>query len=139
MKNIVKKFSANKFLIFASCIVMFAIFLRFYNYENRWGLAYDQAHDAIISKYALDNHKLPLLGPFSSAGPFQTGGEWYWLLMIPLSLYPNSIYSPWIFITIIYVFFVGMCIYVGKQFNGPWFGLLFGFLRQYQQLKLLNL
>ncbi|MCX6782599.1 MAG: hypothetical protein NTZ20_01190 [Candidatus Levybacteria bacterium] len=127
MKNIVKKFSANKFLIFASCIVMFAIFLRFYNYENRWGLAYDQAHDAIISKYALDNHKLPLLGPFSSAGPFQTGGEWYWLLMIPLSLYPNSIYSPWIFITIIYVFFVGMCIYVGKQFNGPWFGLLFGF------------
>ena len=62
-------------------IVGIAFVLRFYNYNNRWGLAYDQAHDALVARYALEAGKIPLVGPFSSAGAFQTGGEWYWIIM----------------------------------------------------------
>ena len=56
-------FEASVFLIIA-----IACFLRFYNYDNRWGLAYDQAYGAIVGKYALTEGKIPLVGPFSSAG-----------------------------------------------------------------------
>src|SRR3989338_1965310 len=69
-------------------IIVVSIFLRFYNYDQRLGLAYDQAHDAIVSLYALEQGKLPLLGPFSSAGAFQTGGEWYWFIMAGQSVFP---------------------------------------------------
>ncbi len=48
-------------------IVLFALFLRFCNYESRWGIAHDQASFAITARHAVETHKLPLLGPFSSA------------------------------------------------------------------------
>lgn len=102
--------------------------LRFYNYENRWGLAYDQAHDAVVAQYALEAHKIPLVGPFSSAGPFQTGGEWYWLIMTAIALYPSAVIAPWIFLSLTYVLFVYIIILVGKELASNRFGLLIGLL-----------
>ena len=118
----------NFFWVLFTAILFLAIALRFYDYNDRYGLAYDQAHDAVVSRYAVSENKIPLLGPFSSAGPFQTGGEWYWLLMIPISIYPYSILSPWIFITILYVIFVACIILLGKEIKGNVFGLFVGAL-----------
>lgn len=109
-------------------ILFLTIFLRFYNYNNRWGLAYDQAHDVLVAREALREHKLPLLGPFSSAGPFQTGGAWYWLIMLGVLINPSSIVAPWILLTSLSVFFVIMLIYVGKQIGGVQLGLISGLL-----------
>ena len=80
-------------------ITVFGMVLRFWNYGQRFGLAYDQAHDALVARSALNQWKLPLLGPFSSAGPFQTSGTWYWLIMVGTALYPRSVLSPWIYLT----------------------------------------
>lgn len=107
-------------------IVLLSIFFHFYNYQDRWGLAYDQAHDAIVAQYALEAHKIPLVGPFSSAGPFQTGGEWYWFIMLATSFYPNTVITPWIVLTLSYVLFVYIIIIVGKDLIDKKFGLLVG-------------
>ena len=108
------------------CILSLAVMLRFANYENRWGLAYDQAHDAVIARYAIQEGKIPLVGPFSSAGPFQTGGEWYWLLMILTAFYPPAIVTPWIGMTVLYVIFVGLMVLVATMVFGKKGGILAG-------------
>src|ERR1700690_3767990 len=87
-------------------ILVLSIFLRFSRYSDRWGLADDQAHDAVVSRYAVTHQKVPLLGPFSSAGAFQTSGAWYWFIMIGTALYPMSVVSPWVLLTLQYVLFV---------------------------------
>ncbi|MCX8009126.1 MAG: hypothetical protein N3A54_05525, partial [Patescibacteria group bacterium] len=68
-------------LLFISFILMLSCFLRFFRYSDRWGLAYDQAHDALIARHAIASGQMPLVGPFSSAGPFQISGVWYWFIM----------------------------------------------------------
>ncbi len=105
-------------------IVLISLFFRFYNYENRWGLAYDQAHDALVARHALLENKIPLLGPFSSAGPFQTGGEWYWFIMLGTALFPYWVLTPWIFLTLSSVMFVILMYYFGKEFVNEKFGLI---------------
>ena len=110
------------------CIVLLAIYLRFYNFENRWGLAYDQAHDALVARYAVYSNKIPLLGPFSSAGAFQTGGEWYWIVMLGTVLFPISVIAPWIFITVLYIFFVLLIIIFAQELVDKKFALIVGLL-----------
>ncbi|MEK7570655.1 MAG: glycosyltransferase family 39 protein [Patescibacteria group bacterium] len=116
------------FLFAVISIILLATVLRFANYSERFGLAYDQAHDALIAHYAVTSYQLPLLGPFSSAGPFQTGGEWYWLIMSGTVLAPQFLLSPWIFITSLSVLFVYLMILVGKEIAGKQFAILAGFL-----------
>lgn len=128
MKKIRLFLGSHWFGICLLFILILATILRFYNYENRWGLAYDQAHDALVARYALEAHKIPLVGPFSSAGPFQTGGEWYWLIMAATALYPSATITPWIFLTFIYILFVYIIILAGKELVSKKFGLLVGLL-----------
>lgn len=130
MNNMVlryKKFIASHwFGLLSGAVVLFSAFLRFYKFGDRWGLAYDQAHDAIIAQYALQMHKFPLLGPFSSAGPFQTGGEWYWFIMLGKLFFPFTIMGPWILLVLTQILFVGLMIYVGKIIGGKVMGLVAG-------------
>lgn len=125
MKFLIKK---HWFTICICALIIFSSVLLFYNYQNRWGLAYDQAHDAIVARYALEAHRIPLLGPFSSAGPFQTGGEWYWFIMAATAFYPNAVITPWVILTLLYVFFVLLIIFVGKELVNEKFGLIVGLL-----------
>src|SRR6185503_15933229 len=105
-KYMIKLDSKNFFVIGVFAVILLATVLRFYNYDLRWQLAYDQAHDALIARYAVAQMQLPLLGPFSSAGAFQTGGEWYWIVMLGTILFPFTVNGPWIFMTFLYVLFV---------------------------------
>ena len=128
MKKIKLFLKSHRFGVCVFFILIFATVLRFYNYENRWGLAYDQAHDSIVARYALENYKTPLVGPFSSAGPFQTGGEWYWFIMVATVFYPNAVITPWVVLTLLHVLFVLLIIFVGKELVNEKFGLIVGLL-----------
>jgi hypothetical protein len=114
------------FWIFFVLILLLAGFVRFYDYSSRYGLAYDQAHDALVARYAVEEGKLPLLGPFSSAGPFQTAGAWYWFIMIPTSIFPDFALSPWFFMTFIHILFVACIMILGKSLKGSIFSLVVG-------------
>lgn len=109
-------------------IVLLAAFLRFFDYGNRWGLAYDQAHDAILARYAVNNFQFPLVGPFASGAQFQTSGIWYWFLMAATVVYQNSVLTPWVIVSISYVGFVFLMVLIGKELINKEFGLLTGFL-----------
>lgn len=126
----------HRFGIAVLLIILLAFLLRFYNFENRWGLAYDQAHDALVARYALDAHKIPLLGPFSSAGPFQTGGEWYWFIMAGVALYPDAVLTPWLFLAFICVFFVYLMIRLGTEMVDKKFGIIVGLLSAFSTAQI---
>lgn len=107
-------------------ILSLAIFLRFYNYENRWGLAHDQARDALVAREALRQHKIPVLGPFSQAGSFVMGPIWYWLVALATSIYPTSILTPWIVLTLSCVLVVYIMILIGKELESKRLALILG-------------
>lgn len=107
--------------------MLFGAFFRFFRYENRFGLAYDQAHDALVARHAVRTLQLPLLGPFSSAGPFQTSGVWYWIIMLGTSIRLNVVPSPWILLTTLYVVAIFGIGIVGKHLINSYFGLLVSF------------
>lgn len=116
------------FLLSVIAIIILSFALRFYSYPDRWGLAYDQAHDALVARGAIEQMKIPLVGPFSSAGAFQTSGVWYWLLVAGTVVAPMYVVSPWILISILSVVYVGVMIYLGTKLEGKVFGLLVGLL-----------
>ena len=116
------------FGIFVILIITLSIFLRFYNYENRWALASDQARDALVGREALGQHKIPIIGPFSSAGVFVTGPQWYWLIALATSIYPGYVLMPWIALTLSFVLAVYIMILIGTEISGKLFGLILGLL-----------
>jgi hypothetical protein len=83
-----------------------------------WGFAYDQAHDSLVALHALAEHKISLVGPFSSAGAFQTGGQWYWIVMAGIFLFPFMFIGPWIFMVLWSVVFVIIIMGVAYEING---------------------
>lgn len=91
-------------------------------------LAQDQSHNALVARYALQTGQIPLVGPFSSAGPFQTGGEWYWLVMISTAIYPFSVITPWIMSVVLSLVFVLLILHVGRELIDRKFGLILGIL-----------
>lgn len=109
-------------------ILCLATFLRFSRFPDRFGLAYDQAQDSLVARGAISLHRIPLLGPFSSAGPFQTSGIWYWLIIIPTLIYPYAVTSPWIFITFLSVGLVLGMVCLGTYLENRSFGILLGLL-----------
>ncbi len=113
-----KYFKKNRINYILCLILLFSTFLRFYSYDTRWGLAYEQAWFAVIARHALSTFQLPLLGPFASGGPFQTGGEWFWIVMAGTLLNPFSVISPWVFISMLSVFQVYLLYVLGKHYGG---------------------
>src|SRR3990167_5843356 len=86
--------SPNFYIIIVFSIIILSFVIRFYNFPNRWGLGTDDARDALIALEALKRHELPLMGPFSSAGAFVTGGIYYWFIMASYLILPNFVFSP---------------------------------------------
>ncbi len=128
MKKIQLLFHHHGYFIVVILVLFLATVLRFYDYTNRWGLATDQAHDALVARYALEQHIFPLVGPFSSAGPFVMGPEWYYFIMFGTFLYPSSYLTPWIVLTILYVFTVYLMILIGNELGSKKLGIILGLI-----------
>jgi hypothetical protein len=116
------------FFLLLFIITSVGLVFRFWHYGQRFGLAYDQAHDALVARSALSQGKIPLLGPFSSAGPFQTSGTWYWLIMAGTAIYPKSVQSPWIYLTVLCCLTIVLMGLLGVWLENEWFGLLLALL-----------
>ena len=129
-RKLKQKFTGKqrKYYFAAVGIILLASVLRFYNFQNEWQIWTDQAQFAILARYSLFNFKLPLLGQFSSAGPFQVGGEWYWFLMIGQALYPFSFITQWIWLVFLFIVFVGLIMYLAYKLVSWRFALIVGLL-----------
>lgn len=109
-----KKILENRWLIL---IILLAIFLRFAFYSSRLTLNQDQARDAIIALYANKTNFLPPIGPPSSAGPFNFGPWYHWVIMFLEKIIPFSI-GPWIAFTLMSVVSVFVYAKIGEILAG---------------------
>lgn len=116
----------HKYGVTVFLIILLAFILRFYNYENRLGLAYDQARDVLVAREALKSFTLPLIGPFASAGQFVYGPQWFWILMGMVFIYPFSVITPWVVLTLLYVAIVWLMVVIGRDIYSKKFGLVLG-------------
>lgn len=97
-------FLNNKWLIL---VILIAIALRFVFYFDRLILNQDQGRDATIALYANRTSIIPIIGSPSSAGPFNFGPWYFWLIMFWERIFPFLL-GPWIgftFMSIVSVYF----------------------------------
>lgn len=98
-------------------IFLFALVLRFGNYDNRWALNQDEGRDASIALYANRNGVWPQVGSPSSAGPFNFGPWYFWLIMFWERVLPITM-GPWIGFTLLSVVSVICFAKVGQLVAG---------------------
>lgn len=118
----------NKVFILVFLVVLLAGFLRFYRFYDRWGLGSDDMRDVAIAKEAIVRHEFPLIGSFSSAGPFVFGPLFYWFIMLSFIILPFTITAPWIFLTLIGMTSVYFFFRIGGILSGKRLALILGIL-----------
>lgn len=116
----------KKYSLFVILILFTAIVLRFYDFPRRFWIYADQARDVMVSRGALEHKTLPLIGSFSSAGPFVFGPLFYWFIMASYLVVPKLLTAPWIFLTLIDVLAVYLMIQLGRKIGGLVLGLICG-------------
>lgn len=128
MKKLQKFIKKNWFLIAIYLILILAIFLRTYNLPARIGMGSDSTRDVIIAQEALRRHEIPLIGSFSSAGPFVFGPLYFWFNMFALTIMPFSFKSPWILMNIVGVLTVVVGMITGYRVGGRRLSLVVGLI-----------
>lgn len=129
LERLLKQLNLEKKEFVTLLLITFAsIFLRFVNYGNRWGLAYDQARDVIVSHQILVEMEIPVSGPFSASGPFVFGPFWYWFHSLLTLINPSSVMWLWIIQTSISSFMPVVMFFIGRKILNNKFGLLLAFL-----------
>lgn len=88
-------FAYSKYWLAVAGIILLSCLTRFWNFTNRYGLWNDQARDVLVARVALEQFNLPLIGSFSSGGPFTFGPVWYHLAMLA-ELLPGSSLNYWL-------------------------------------------
>ncbi len=111
------------FFLLLLLIIFIALFLRFYNYENRVSVIADNSRDVQVAKYAADFLKIPQIGQFSSAGPFFYGPWYYWFLEV-INFLPFGFLTSWYAISCIYLLFLYLLYRLGSEIGGKWMGLI---------------
>lgn len=127
-KKIVKN---HGFFICVFLTILSAILLRTYNFGNRIGIGSDSGRDIMIGQIALQRHELPLIGSFSSAGPFVFGPLYYWLVMAGLTILPFSFRGPWLLMSMIGVFTVIVMMLTGYRLGGKKLCIVLGLITSF--------
>jgi hypothetical protein len=126
----------NWYSILIILILAITSYLRFYNFSQRWMIAFDQARDAVVGRYAAQSRMIPLIGPLSSGASVVGGPQWYWIIAFFTRLYPKSILSPWVGLALMYIFFVFMMIKIGEEIGGRKLALITGILAAFSPLQI---
>lgn len=121
----IKYLGIYKFLFLIILIV--GTILRFYNFEGRVGIGGDAGRDAMIAAEALRRRELPLIGPFSSAGPFVFGPLFYWFIMLSYVLMLGVPYAPWIATSLVGAITVYVFYKIGELISGQKLALIMAF------------
>lgn len=108
-------------------IIGVAIFGRFFDFDNRWVLNQDQARDAIIGLYAWGNNTAPEIGSPSSAGPFNFGPWYHWIIMVFEKLLPG-VKGPWIGFGLLSVLATVVYAKIGQALYGMKGMIIFGLI-----------
>lgn len=109
-------------------LILLTVFLRLDHFTSRWGLSPDDSRDAMIGMEGLRLNQLPLIGSFSSAGPFVFGPLFYWLIMGSYATLPFTILAPWITTLLAGIALVGVFAATGYYLGGKRLAIVTGLL-----------
>jgi 4-amino-4-deoxy-L-arabinose transferase-like glycosyltransferase len=105
MKKIIEIIKKNKFWILFALVMLVAVFLRTYNFNDWLRFSHDQARDARIITDVLNNKApLPLLGPKAGGTAFLLGPMYYYFSIISGKIfgnYPDKFAYPSLFFSIL--------------------------------------
>lgn len=118
-------------------IFLLAIFFRSYNYHNRIFIEADNTRDLQVAKYAADHLKFPLIGQFSSAGPFFYGPWWY-LFLEAISFIPLGIFTHWYILTLISLIYLFLIFKTASLLGGKNLAILALFFTSISPLTISN-
>ncbi len=113
-----KFYRQNYQLLAVLLVLIFATVIRFWGYDHRFLLGSDSARDALVAREMIGQHKLPLIGSFSSAGPFTFGPWWYWFVAATTLVWPTNVVTPWVFTTFSTIVAVYFLYLAGKYLGG---------------------
>ena len=113
----------NKNQIFLALILILSFFFRFYHLPSRFVFNQDQARDTIMSIYALKNQQPLLLGSAASAGPFNFGPIYHWLIAFSKIIIPGFM-APWLFFSFISSLAPLLFYQIGKNIKNQTFALI---------------
>ncbi len=105
-------------------VVIIGVVLRFWDLPNRVVVYADSARDAIFAKEALLEGKIPVIGPFSSCGPFVFGPIYFWYLMAAYLVMPAVSLAPWYATAFLSVVTLLLLIDSGRRTNGKAGGII---------------
>src|SRR5882672_1500817 len=128
MKKFITFIKKHKYALVIIGILFIATALDFYNFPNRWGIGDDNTRDIAIAREALARHELPMIGSFSSAGPFVFGPLFYWVLMGSYMIFPFWFMAPVIFTALAGIATVGVLIACGYLLGGKRLSIFMGVL-----------
>lgn len=127
----------NLTFYFLLAILLLGTFLRLYNFPYRYSLGEETVRDAVIGLEGARELQLPLTGSFSSLGPF-TFGPLYAHQLIIFSLFFPSNYAPWIYLSLLSVFYLVVIYKVGEMLGGKIFGLLLTLLASLSSAQVIS-
>lgn len=104
-------------------ILLLGIVLRFAGTPDRYGFDGDAVRDAIVAYEGAKNFSFPLVGPFSSTGPY-TFGPWYYISLIIFSIILPDPYAPWIIMGIISLFTILLMADIGRLLHSRKLGII---------------
>lgn len=119
------KFIKKNYLLLG--IFLLGIILRFWNTPARYNFGSDSTRDALVAVSGATHLHFPLVGPFSSVGPFTFGPWYYYQLIIFQKLFPLS-YSAWLYMGLASLLTIFIMYKVGEQTIDKNFGILLAIL-----------
>ena len=119
-----KEVIQNRYFLALVVITLVSFFLRFVDSQRRWGIAYDQARDVIVTHEALQKGVLPLTGPFSASGQFVFSPLWYWFHIFVTAFNPSSPMFLWISQAFISSLMPIVMYFVGKSIKDKNLGII---------------
>lgn len=133
------KFSFSRAIFIFFLIISFslAVFFRTYNYTERIGIENDNTRDAQVAQFASDHFKLPLIGQYSSSGPFFYGPWWYWILM-SFTKIPLGRLTLWYSVTYLSLIYLLLLYKLGREIYDKWTGAIMIFIAGVADVQISN-
>lgn len=115
----------NKWLLI---IVLMAALLRFYKLDQYMTFLGDEGRDALVIKGMLINHHFPLLGPPTSIGNMYLGPLYYYMMLVPMTIFWLNPVAAAGLDAIIGVLSVGLIYYLAREWFDEMSAILAAFL-----------
>lgn len=113
----------NKIYWVLIALMIAGFILVFWNYPYRYYLDDETIRDAVVGIEGARELQVPLIGPFSSAGPF-TFGPWYHYQLILFSVIVPISHSPWVYLSLAYLASILILYKIGDYLKDKLFGII---------------